>query len=402
MPRRRERSDSMSSLTIDRPGRLSFACGLALWITLAANVVHAEPESFRSAYGAGKTALQAGAFQGALDHFRQSLREAGESQEATWKGTIGVAYAFRGLDQPGYALEYYRRFLAASSTHESMLPPKWRARRGAVQSEVAELETQALEAHALVLIATTPAGARMSIKGIPVGADGDAVTPYPIYLKPGEHTLTLLLAGYEDVQKTFTVAAGELVPMNITLSKPVVATPTPKAPPSAEPSPSPKEELAPIERHDLVEATDPSTLGAPEAKPGSNVGPYVMFGVGGAAALAAIGLTVGAAMKHQDYENRYRHYAKLDDNLKKALTGQQARAAVEELADLSRARDDMQLASNVLYGVGVATVVGGVIWMLVVEAPEASDSASGSAHLVPIFGLVPTADGAMTSATWRF
>ena len=109
----------------------------------------AEPNSFKDSYAQGREALQNGAFEQALERFRQSLTDAGEHQAASWKGMIGVAYAFRGLEQPGYALEYYRRFLEASALHLKMLPPKWRARREAVEAEVGELEHQALETHAL-------------------------------------------------------------------------------------------------------------------------------------------------------------------------------------------------------------------------------------------------------------
>ena len=155
----RPRMAGSPACVLDRPRRVLLVCAVALWGAFASPPAHAEPEAFVSAYKAGKTALQSGAFQDALDHFRLSLRQAGEHQAASWKGMIGVAFAFRGLDEPGYALEYYRRFLDGSAQHESMLPPKWRARREAVQAEVAELDVSVTVDRALAEVQSKFPGA---------------------------------------------------------------------------------------------------------------------------------------------------------------------------------------------------------------------------------------------------
>lgn len=371
----------MFSSTID-PRRLLLAGALVLAGVLQTAPAHAEPDAFVSEYRAGKTALQSGAFRDALDHFRLSLREAGEHQAASWKGMIGVAYAFRGLEEPGHALEYYRRFLAKSALHETMLPPKWRARRGAVEAEVAELENLALETHAMVPVTSAPAGARITVDGLDAGADGTAKTPYPLYLKPGEHTLSVSLEGYEAVVKKLTVVAGELVPMTITLSRP-----------------APAGAAAPETTASGAEVAPEWQIRAPGVEAEVDLAPYILLSSGGVAALTAIGLTVGASLKHQQVEQLLQKYRQVDQV--KALTGKEARDAVAELVDAAGARDTMQLASNVFYGVGIAAVIGGVIWMLATEEDEDAED-SIALRLVPVFGFTPTPQGAMTSATWRF
>jgi len=396
----------MSSLT-DRACHTLLVGGLLAALVVVAPAAQAVPDAFQSSYAEGKAALQRGAFLEALDHFRQSLRDAGEHQAASWKGMIGVAYAFRGLEEPGYALEYYRRFLDESAIHMKMLPPKWRARHEAVRAEVGELENQALESHALVSLASSPPGARLTVDGLAAGADGTALTPYPLYLAPGKHVLVLSLDGHADVTRTFTVSAGELVPVSVTLNpgtsppRATPITPPPVAKPTApakaatktKPSPKPVVKTAPVEA--------PLVVPAVEEAAEVGVGPYVLLGAGGAAALAAIGLSVGAEMKNQELEDLERHFNDLSKADRKALTGDDADKAIEMLEGFAASRDTLQLASAIGFAVGFASVIGGVIWLLAVEPDESGDT-STAARLVPVFGFAPTDGGGMTSATWRF
>ena len=384
----------MPSLTTERlVGWASCLC-LALTLTLTCSHAHAEPEAFKASYQEGKKALQGGDFESALKVFRQSLRDAGEHQAASWKGMIGVAYAFRGLEQPGYALQYYRRFLDASALHLKMLPPKWRARREAVEAEVGELENQALETHALVSVTSTPGDATLMINGANAGADGKAKTPYPLYLKPGEHRVTIALEGYETVERTLTLSAGELVPLSATLV--ALAKPEPVAKPEGQSGPSEGQASA---RNPARSAGDGAplvkTMDISEAP--SMVGPYTMIGVGGALALAAVGLTVGASMENQSIETLQREVESVD----KSMTGDEARDYVDRFEGHASARDTMQLTSNVLYGVSIGVAVGGIIWLTLAEGGgDAEDEATEAG--VPRLDLSPTRGGAMTSATWRF
>ena len=358
-------------------------------ITLIGTHAHAEPPAFKATYAEGKKALQSGDFERALSVFRQSLQDAGEHQAASWKGMIGVAFAFRGLEQPGYALQYYRRFLDASALHMKMLPPKWRARREAVEAEVGELENQALETHALVSVTSTPEGATLMIDGAPAGADGKATTPYPLYLKPGEHTVTISLEGHLAVTRSLTLSAGELVPLSATLEPEV----------SAQPSPSPPAGVAATgETADVhTENAAPLVKQIRVGEPPSMIGPYSMIGVGSALALAAVGLTVGATMENQEIEKLEREVSVYNAN----MTGDEARSYVDRFESHSAARDTMQMASNILYGVSIGVAVGGIIWMAVAES-DSDASTTATSPAVPSIGLTPTSGGAMTSAMWRF
>ena len=384
----------MSSSTTEPRHRWVLCAALliaAIWVSPAA---HAEPDSFKDSYAQGREALQSGAFEQALDRFRQSLQDAGEHQAASWKGMIGVAYAFRGLEQPGYALEYYRRFLDASALHLKMLPPKWRARREAVDAEVSELETQALETHALVSVHSTPANAVLHVDAKRAGADGQAVTPYPIYLKPGEHTIRITMDGYTEVIVTVNLSAGELVPMSATLElKSTAAAPTVAAPTVAAPTPSPSR---PAPSATSGQALTPVTKSMSLDEGPSMLGPYTMIGVGSALAVAAVGLTVGATLENNVLDEHVRSLTNPPDS----FTSQDAKNAVETADDLSASRDTMQMASNVLYGVSIGVAVGGLIWMAVAEGDGDTTDAAGLS--VPVIGVTPTPGGAMTSATWRF
>ena len=345
---------------------------------------HAEPNSFKDSYAQGREALQNGAFEQALDRFRQSLADAGEHQAASWKGMIGVAYAFRGLEQPGYALEYYRRFLDASALHLKMLPPKWRARREAVEAEVGELEHQALETHALISVTSTPAGALLHIDDVRAGADGLAVTPYPIYIKPGEHTIRVSMEGYKDVVRKVNLSAGELVPMSASLERIQPAAPEVTATPTTPLAPIPAQQpLTPVTKSISV------------GEPVSMVGPYTMIGVGSALAVAAVGLTVGATLENNALDEHIRSL----ENPPGTFTSRDAKDAVETADNLSAARDTMQMTSNVLYGLSIGVAVSGIIWMAVVED---DDTADATGLPVPAIGVAPTRGGAVTSATWRF
>ncbi|MGB0591559.1 MAG: PEGA domain-containing protein [Myxococcota bacterium] len=378
----------MSSSTTDRRPHWGLCIALLLATMWMSPAAHAEPTTFKDSYGQGREALQGGAFEQALDRFRQSLVDAGEHQAASWKGMIGVAYAFRGLEQPGYALEYYRRFLDASALHLKMLPPKWRARREAVEAEVGELEHQALETHALVSVTSTPTEAVLFVNDVRVGADGEAKTPYPIYLKPGEHTLRISLEGYTEVIRTVTLSAGELIPMSATLER--IGGPP-------EPIPDPATS-APATSETPGDAVTPVTKSIQVSDAPSMVGPYTMIGVGGALAVAAVGLTVVATLENNALDA---HVRQLSENAPgDGYTVQEAKDDVEKAESLSASRDTMQMASNVLYGLSIGVAIGGIIWMAVAESPgDTTDTAEFS---IPVIGVTPTRGGAVTSATWRF
>jgi hypothetical protein len=379
----------MSSSTTERWHHGVLCAALLITAMWMGPEAHAEPQAFKDSYAEGRDALQSSAFEQALDRFRKSLEDAGEHQAASWKGMIGVAYAFDGLEQPGYALEYYRRFLDASALHLKMLPPKWRARREAVEAEVGELEHQALETHALVSLTSTPTSALLHVDEVRAGADGQATTPYPIYLKPGEHTIRISMDGHNEVVRTVSLTAGELVVVSAVLERkistvaPNTATPTPDASPP-EPTEPPGQALTPVTKSISLE------------KAPSLTGPYTMIGVGGALAVAAIGLTVGATLENNTLDEHIRGLTGTSDD----FTGQDARDAVATADSLSAARDTMQMASNVLYGLSIGVAVGGLIWMAVAEGDGDTTDAAGLS--VPAIGVTPTPGGAMTSATWRF
>ena len=91
------------------------------------------------------------------------------------------------MGQPGYTLEYHQRFLAETKDHLEVMPPKWKKRRAWVEQDIEALQNEAGKTHGYLSVTSVPRGAQVLIDAKAAGADGDATTPYAVYLKPGTY-----------------------------------------------------------------------------------------------------------------------------------------------------------------------------------------------------------------------
>jgi len=329
----------------------------------------APPEAL---YESGKTKLKAGDAQGALTDFKAALEGATHAGDLglTWQLLIAAAFTYREAEEPGFAMEYYRRFLDSTALHQAALTAKWRKRRELAERDIGELERAANATHGFVTVASTPPGAAILINGGHAGADGDRVTPFGLYLKPGDHVVTVALTGFKPAEQPITVAAGklrplafELVPIALELATPEVRTSHPTTMPTADAS--------------LTEAME-------DGEP--SFAPWAIIGSGGAALVTGVILSaMGEA------EN-----SALDSMEIPAEEGPAKQAAAAEW----RAKQD-QVASYrgaaiAMYALSAAAVTGGVLW-IVLSGDEVEATDPGTS-----FHILPTRTGVMTGATWRF
>jgi outer membrane protein assembly factor BamD (BamD/ComL family) len=83
-----------------------------------------EPDEIDTLYEAGKAALSDGEAALALGQFKAALHLASGKEHRTWPLLLAVALAYKQTDAPGHAMEYFRRFLALTDTHQGSLTLK--------------------------------------------------------------------------------------------------------------------------------------------------------------------------------------------------------------------------------------------------------------------------------------
>lgn len=152
----------------------------------------------------------------------------------------------------------------------------------------------------------------------------------PARLNAGEHRLRVEVAGYEAHERVVELEHGEPLTLTITLN-PQVAEPSSDA-------------------ADRAPATPPPPPGEPVtdaegSSDGSQVGPYVTMGAGGALLIAAAVTGYAGAAAEQELQD-----AGCESACDESLRG-----------TLDDARS-MQTATNILLGVGIAAVAGGAAW----------------------------------------
>jgi hypothetical protein len=183
-----------------------------------------------SAYEAGKTALEASNLEGALVHFKSALALAEGDEGRVWQLLIAISLTYKDMGQPGYTLEYHRRFLAETKDHIEVMPPKWKKRRAWVEQDIEALQTETGKSHGYLSVTSAPRGATVLINGEPAGADGDATTPYALYITPGNYQLSVRYQGQTSEVRALDVRAGKTHPLTFKLkSASVPAAPQPAA-----------------------------------------------------------------------------------------------------------------------------------------------------------------------------
>lgn len=362
------------------------ACALgalvALGLIAVATGVHAEtPEAAEatpaaeaaptmdSHYAAGKDALKAGDQTGALEHFKAALKLADADERGTWQMLLAIAVTYQRMDKPGFAVEYYQRFLKRSDEYRDALTVKWSKRRAMAETDIVTLEAKTKTTHGFVTVVSEPPGAAIFLGDVQAGADQDARTTKGMYLRAGTYEVTLKLDGYKEVTRTAEVAEGKLVALRFSL-EPLVTTP--------------KVAVGPA---DPAEAPQVAAKFTPEED--LNLGPWITIGSGGAVAIASVALGIVAAMARSDWEAWVDDYENTD-------SGASLGRASDEYAELKSKTEGYELAAYVTAGVAVAAAAGGVVWLLLGDEDEPSVSGA------PTLLLLPTPEGASAHATWRF
>jgi len=326
-------------------------------------VVHAEAPEVAEQYELGKAALDAGKSADALGHFKTALTQADSSLGSTWQMLLAVALTYQELEQPAYSAQMFRRFLEVTEAHSDLMTEKWRKRRKVVREQLTLLEQKLSESHAVVMVTSTPPGAKVSVDGEAAGIDGDAVTPTRLWLKPGEHVIALSLRGFAAAARTMTTQAGQLDSYSSTLT-------------SLDAPASPVVEVEPV-------VSQSSSVEAAQAS--SSVGPWIVLSGAGAAAIVGgvmLGLAEGEAATRADI------IAQGDPG---AALGPAARDNYEQAEANIETYDAVAWA---MFGVAGAAAIGGVLWWLL----DGDDTQQTDAA----FGLIPTTHGVHAHASWRF
>lgn len=205
-----------------------------------------------AAYEAGKAALEAENLKGALVHFKSALALAEGDEGRVWQLLIAISLTYKDMGQPGYTLEYHQRFLAETKDHIDIMPPKWKKRRAWVERDIEALQTEAGKTHGYLSVTSSPRGAAVLINGEPAGADGDAKTPYALYIQPGTYTVRVRHQGQESAARELVVRAGKTHPLTFKLNEAKAEAPpaerakadAPKEVADAQVSPSPEATLS--------------------------------------------------------------------------------------------------------------------------------------------------------------
>lgn len=163
-------------------------------------------ERARTAYAAGKSAYAAADHSAAAAHFALADSLIPAVQAKFWRAM--------SLDQLGNVPDAYDAFAAVLGAED-------RAKLGAENQSTAEARHAALAATpADVAIATTPAGARVRVSGVEVGA----ATPTRVRLAAGRHRIEVSLTGYESQSVELQVRPGAKLTKSLTLTP--VASPS--------------------------------------------------------------------------------------------------------------------------------------------------------------------------------
>ena len=325
-------------------------------------------------YEVGKDALRAGDPRGALQQFKAALKLAEGDEGLTWQMLLAVAVGYRQADQPANAIEYFRRFLAQTESFKDSMTSKWTSRRERAAQDLKDLESAVEETHGAVTVTSTPKGAAVFLGENRAGADGDVVTPFSFWLKPGTYELKLKLEGFKTESRTITVRPGGSYPFKFSMTS---LAPAPVAPSIREVSPAPEAAAAGPEAA--------QTLSATASEPDST-GPFILMGAGGALALVG---AIFTGLANREF-----------DALQAQTQPDQATEAVTAATAWQANKGTLQTYETLMwvsYGAAAAAAIGGAIWL----ALPADTQQTASPHL-PQLHISPHHAGLTGQATWSF
>jgi len=325
-------------------------------------------------YQAGKEALSAQNYDKALKRFKHGLKLAQGDERTTWQMMLAVAVTYQRMGRPAFAIEYYKRFLKRSDDYRDALTVKWSNRRSMAERDIEALETTTKTTHGFVTVVSDPPGADIFLGQDQAGADKDAKTTFGMYVRAGRYDVTLKLQGYQEVTRKVEVAEGKLVALKVTLSPVTLDPPT-------------EGQIKPDDSGPKAgDLSAELTLGSEP-----NLGPWIVFGTGGAVGVASIVLAVVAMGARSDWED----YA---ENYQSAGDGDAIQANSDTYDALGQTTKGYELAMSVTAGVAVASMVGGLVWWLIDTPSQGSDDTAG----LPELYLAPSPGGLTGHATWRF
>lgn len=264
-------------------------------------------------YEDAKADLAEERFELALQKFHRCAELAEGALGQVWQMWLGIALTYEKMGRAPQAIEYYQRFIHSSERDAESMGAKWQQRREVARETVRGLERQVLETHALLSVTSEPEGAQVWIDGKLAGAEGDARTPFGAYVEPGEHEVKVVGDAGVSAEAKVEAAVGKVHPV----------------------------------RFDL--ATGLSEVRTVDQGADNGLALGLTLG-GGALVAGGLVLTLLALEDHDEAEG-------LDPAL-----GAQGEARYQELRDAQAAKET---ASWVLYGVGGAAVVTGVILFVV-------------------------------------
>lgn len=196
-------------------------------------------------------------------------------------------------------------------------------------------------------VSTDPEGATLMVDGYPVVTDAAG----SVMLDPGDHELVARLASGQSEHRKVVAESGRTGTLTIRFREDLEEAPVAERL-TSEPRP-----------------TAPASLGAAEEEGSGSVGPWIVMGTGGAILIASA--ITGVLTKSAE------------DELVKANCEVQCAPSYGNTVDRGEA---LQVTTNILLGVGVATVVGGAVWWLLDGSGEESEGeVTASAACVPGF-----------------
>jgi hypothetical protein len=179
-------------------------CGLVAWPDLASAQWRGSDDPI---YQAAKADLKADRPAMAIAKLKTRIAAGIDDATQLWTYRLALAVAYDALKEPVATLEAIQAFVRALEASRAPLPKGWSARKEGMQGRARQIEAQVLETHGAVDVASTPTGARILIDGVPYGADAGARTPTRLYLAPGRHLLRLDLERHEPAEAYVNVAA---------------------------------------------------------------------------------------------------------------------------------------------------------------------------------------------------
>ena len=321
---------------------MALTLGLLLAVAAMAGPALADEEADAKAlYKEGALHFEAGRYEEASKAFRAAY-----DAKPSWKLQYNIGQSEAAGRRYGLALDAFEKYLAGGGDD---IPAR---RREEVLSEV-----QRLRLMVGVVEVKAPAGSDLVIDGY---SHGTTPFPGPMRVAVGGHVAVVEYKGEEILRQQINVAGGMTTVLDAGEAPAAVVAPS-----------TPAGEIA---------TTEPTPTPEPAAEPareegsgkGGRVWTWVMLGAG-AAIVGGGAITGGISMSREK-------------DLESKCDGTQCEDSLRDDADSIRT---MNLAADVLYGVGAAAIVAGIVLFFV----EPKDEETPTVALVPGNGLMLTASG---------